>query len=963
MNAAECPDADAIRRFLRGESPDDEAEEVAWHLATCAGCGAAVPDCRSNAAPTHDWSQTPVVESAPPVGWPTTQLAADAHVPVGMLAPPRDPGEIGRLGDYRVLRVLGSGGMGVVLLAEDTRLNRRAALKVMGPAAAAVAQSRERFLREARATAAVKHDHVVTIYQVAEERGVPYLAMELLEGETLGERLHREPILPAAEVARIGREIAHGLDAAHRRGLLHRDIKPANVWLEGEAHRVKILDFGLARALGEDAHLTREGAIVGTPAFMAPEQGRGGPVDHRADLFSLGVVLYRAATGRMPFQGGDTVSTLLSVATDEPSTPREINPMIPAALSDLILRLLEKRANHRPESAAEVARALGALEVEASSAPTANPWTDINAPGAATKVDAPTVGTTRRELPPRPSRRVLVLGGVVLALIGAVTAYGLIPDRARNGTVIVELSDAEAEDRFRDGELDIFDADGRLLYALKSGETSKELPPGKYRVGLAGVDGLRLDPADFELEEGGTRTVRVTVEPKTPGRAVPAALTDEQRKALEWVLANGGAVDLDVGGTLQSITSAGRLPEGPVAVHTVSFSTKWLTEAALENLRPLPPIWHGLLLDQSGITDALLARLVIFPGVSTVTALSLRETPVTDTGLTYLWRVRLRHLDLRNCPGVTDAGLEQLAGCPPLAKVLLQQTKASPGGVRKLSAALPACTIESDHGTFGPAPLTAEERQALAWVQQVRGQTSVYRDGELSAVGPGDRLPEGPVRVYDIGLADLKGVNDSGIENLLAIRLSGGSFSGIGLHGTGITNAGLARLAASPGFSDLRAINLSNTAVTDEAVPHLKRFAALRYLGLERTGLTDAGVKELAGLRELVHLTLGSPLITDDGVSHLKHLKKLRRLTVAAPQVTDRCFEVVRELDELVFLSLNGSAVTDVGVARLRPGTKLGQLDVRNTRVTADGFERLTTLLPSCKVESDHGTFEPPPKQ
>jgi hypothetical protein len=149
MNAAECPDADTIRRFLRGESPDDEAEEVAWHLATCTGCGAAVPDCRSNAAPTHDRSHTPVVDSAAPVGQPTTQFAADAEVPVGLLAPARDPGEIGRLGDYRVLRVLGSGGMGVVLLAEDTRLNRRAALKVMGPAVAAVAQSRERFLREA----------------------------------------------------------------------------------------------------------------------------------------------------------------------------------------------------------------------------------------------------------------------------------------------------------------------------------------------------------------------------------------------------------------------------------------------------------------------------------------------------------------------------------------------------------------------------------------------------------------------------------------------------------------------------------------------------------------------------------------------------------------------------------------------------------------------------------------------
>src|SRR5437764_5748351 len=163
----------------------------------------------------------------------------------------------------------------------------------MRPALASGKAARQRFLREARAAAAVKHDHIVTIYAVGEDRGVPFLAMEFLEGEPLDARLEREKNLPMAEVLRIAREISEGLAGAHDKGLIHRDIKPANVWLEGQWGRVKILDFGLARAAREHAQLTQTGAILGTPAYMAPEQARGETVDARCDLFSLGCVLYR----------------------------------------------------------------------------------------------------------------------------------------------------------------------------------------------------------------------------------------------------------------------------------------------------------------------------------------------------------------------------------------------------------------------------------------------------------------------------------------------------------------------------------------------------------------------------------------------------------------------------------------------------------------------------------------------
>jgi serine/threonine protein kinase len=280
------------------------------------------------------------------------------------LAPAKTPDEIGRLGPYRVLRVLGAGGMGVVFEAEDPKLKRKVALKAMLPALAASETARKRFLREAQTAAALEHDHIVPIFQVDEDRGVPYIAMPFLKGEPLDKRLKGTNPLPIAEVLRIGREAAKGLRAAHAAGLVHRDIKPANLWLEGEEDRVKILDFGLARAAADGAQLTQQGVIIGTPAYMAPEQAAGKTVDSRCDLFSLGCVLYRMSTGQQPFKGPDMVSTLMAVATHEPVPPVELCPELPQAFSDLVMELLAKEPEERPESAKVVADALREIEDE-----------------------------------------------------------------------------------------------------------------------------------------------------------------------------------------------------------------------------------------------------------------------------------------------------------------------------------------------------------------------------------------------------------------------------------------------------------------------------------------------------------------------------------------------------------------------------------------------------------------------
>jgi hypothetical protein len=303
----------------------------------------------------------------PAAGAPADKPGADPEL-TAFLAPPQVPDELGRLGLYRILGVLGSGGMGIVFRAEDSLLQRPVALKVLRPALAASAVNRQRFLREARA-AAIEHDYIVTIYQTGEDRGLPFLAMQLLQGETLEARLRREPRLPVREVLRIGREAAEGLAVAHERGVVHRDIKPGNLWLEADRHRVKLLDFGLARAVCDDAHLTQTGAVLGSPGYVAPEQVRGGTADPRSDLFSLGCVLYRACTGELPFQGADTLARLAALAVDTPRPVHELNPAVPPALAGLVMRLLAKDPAARPPSARAVVEALQAIEREGRDAP------------------------------------------------------------------------------------------------------------------------------------------------------------------------------------------------------------------------------------------------------------------------------------------------------------------------------------------------------------------------------------------------------------------------------------------------------------------------------------------------------------------------------------------------------------------------------------------------------------------
>jgi serine/threonine protein kinase len=363
-------------------------------------------------------AETPATFATDASGVTVGRPIADREGYASILAPAEALDEIGRLGHYRILQLLGQGGMGFVFRAEDAKLRREVAIKVMRPENARSTVARQRFEREALAAAALKNDHVISLYSVEELRGALCIVMPLLHGETLHQRMEREKSLPPTEVIRIGREVAEGLAAAHEVGLIHRDIKPANLWLEAPNGRVKILDFGLARRFDHSDLITSTGEILGSPAYMAPEQAAAGEsIDNRADLFSLGCVLYQAATGRKPFPGNDVMGILNALANHVPRPAASVNPAVPESLSRLIGRLLEKKPERRPGSAREVAEAFAALPDPAAAPCAESPPVDATHHDSATLVDrtrgALNVGRARR----RQTLLIIAVAILVLAIV------------------------------------------------------------------------------------------------------------------------------------------------------------------------------------------------------------------------------------------------------------------------------------------------------------------------------------------------------------------------------------------------------------------------------------------------------------------------------------------------------------------------------------------------------------------
>jgi serine/threonine protein kinase/tetratricopeptide (TPR) repeat protein len=265
------------------------------------------------------------------------------------------------LGRYVIEQKIGAGGMGEVYRAQDTRLERTVAIKMLPHEAAADNSIRRRFLNEARTASALNHPNIVAIHDICTEKNVDFIVMEYIDGLTLENLIAKETVSPD-QLAELGSQVALALGAAHAAGIVHRDIKPTNIMVT-KAQQVKVLDFGIAKVQrGElDTQLTHEGQIIGTIAYMSPEQTRGEDTDHRSDVFSFGCVLYEAATGRKPFQAASALGLMHEIATTDPEPPSVHRPELQPEFVRLVMRCLAKDRRHRPESAIELATELKSL--------------------------------------------------------------------------------------------------------------------------------------------------------------------------------------------------------------------------------------------------------------------------------------------------------------------------------------------------------------------------------------------------------------------------------------------------------------------------------------------------------------------------------------------------------------------------------------------------------------------------
>jgi Leucine-rich repeat (LRR) protein len=917
---------------------------------------------------------------------------ADGEAPLTFLQPATRPDSLGRIGHYEVLEVLGKGGFGIVFRAFDEQLQRVVAVKVLAPALAATSPARKRFLREARSSAKVRHENVVQVYAV-EEQPLPYLVMEFIPGETLQQRLDRIGPLEVPEVVQLGRQIAVGLAAAHRTGLIHRDIKPGNILIEAGPHpHVKITDFGLARA-ADDASVSQSGIIAGTPMYMAPEQASADPLDHRADLFSLGSVLYAMCTGRPPFRAPTTLAVLKRVAEDTPRPIREIIPEVPQWLCDLIAKLHAKKPEDRFGSAQEVADLLRQYLAQTQAPAPVKAPPQVAAPAAVQKTPPPQETTDAAPALRRPrwrSRR-WAAAAVVLALLGALgftEATGVTDVRGAvirlfspQGTLVVEVDDPEVSVKI----------DGSELVITGAGAKEIRLKPGRYTV-EASKDGKIVSRELVTITKSGKQVVRVSQEPATVQKTA-AEKKDPDRCAAEYLLSIGGKVWVNGGpafhegpgflgepgkeiktaadlpgepfrltgiglGDNQQVTDAGlavlrncknltllELTGTPVTdagvTHIPNCRELWLqrtplfTDAALAHLKECKGLGELHLVRLPKVTDAGLAHL---KHCQTLTFLNLDSTPVTDAGLVQLKDCKnLTWLGLHNNERITDAGLADLAGLDKLTFLNLDNTKVTAKGVEALAKVLPKCKIEWDGGVIEPKASLDPDRRAAEYVLSIGGMIKV--DGDDREIRVTADLPRGAIALTLVNLTMNKQVTDTGLAGFKDCK----NLTWVSLYMCGqITDAGMAHFKDSKGLKELY---LEGVRLTDAGLAVFKDCKNLTQLQLGNTQVTDDGLAYLKDCKNLMGIQLLNQPVTDAGLAHLKDCKRLTYLDLRATRVTDAGLAYFKDCKDLTRLSLSGTSITNAGSAVFKDCKKLTLVFLDHTSITDAGV----SVFKDCK--------------
>lgn len=923
--------------------------------------------------------------------------------------PPAEPGEIGTLGPYRIIKKLGQGGMGAVYLALNTRLNRKLALKIMLPRYAANAAAKERFLREAQTSAQLSHDHIVTVYDADERGGMPFIAMQFLQGYPLDLYLRKKGNPSIPQILHIAKDTAIGLAAAHRVGLVHRDIKPANLWLEAPKGRVKIVDFGLAKPVDADTELTKTGAVVGTPAYMSPEQARGLKVDHRTDLFSLGAVLYRLCTGRIPFDGPNTMAVLMALASEEPAPVAQLNPQVTEPLATLIHQLLAKNPNQRPQSADEVAQRIQ-LMIEGWSNPAglhagmstssaaqytpleivadaeSNPFEALHETAGNSATESQMSSKVMRPKPAGKSPWLAAMAAVLL--VGIVLSAIFIMKRKDGGSTRTDASEGSTAGGDNKDKTFAKPVDDReaAKFAISLGGTVKnlsddrwlakeaEVPKERFKLSAVGLNGnQKVTDAGLAMFKD-CKNFREIHLGKTA--VTDAGLANFKDAKYITVLILNGLPLTDAG--LANFKGSTDL------VQLNLDGCSQITDQGVANFQACKYL-KELNLNDTRVTDEGLAA---FQECDVLVSLHLRQTLITDASLA---RLKVHHnLANLNIEGtaVTDEGIAALKDYKKLVNIDLRKTKVTPGGIEDLHKVLWQSKILHDGGIIEP---TDWDRVAAASVLAAGGFVSINNETREFRVATD--LPKVHFNLTRINL-DKTEATDALLANLKELK----NLAELRLNRTGITNAGLAHLKDA---KTLKIVSLDDTQVTDAGLAHLKECKSLTLLSLAGTQVTnkglaqfkscktfhhinlfntqvsDAGLENFKGCKSLTYLALGKTAVTGAGLAVFKESKlltnlyleetrvgdaaleafkgcqKLVHLNVAKTQMTDVGLAHFKDCKNLTDLWLNGTSVSDEGIGQFKNCTSLKLLDLRNTQVSMPQIEKLKAALPQCTIVYD----------
>ena len=809
---------------------------------------------------------------------------------------------LGIIPGYEIKDVLGQGGMGIVFRAEQPKLKRTVAIKMMKREFAAKTATRKRFLKEAQAAASINNPHSVTIHAVGVHK-VPYFVMECIEGQSLEKKLEQEGTLGELEVLRIASQIAKGLAATHEQGLVHRDVKPANILLENGVERAKLVDFGVVCAL-EEARMTVEGELVGTVAYMSPEQTQSRNIDYRSDLFSLGSVIYTMCTGHSPFRSKNVLAAANRINNDSPRPIEQSNSEISQDLRSIIFRLLEKNPENRYQSANEVADDLLKLM-------------QIRDP-----VNPPQQNPSEASPKKFPRIWYLIACLSIFAFLGAGELTGktkVIPTVIKlvkgEATLVVEVNDPNIG----------ISLNGEEIVLSGIGPHQIRITPGKYHL-QARKDGRPIYSEMITLSRNGHKQVSIGWEPigsdivdKPPiseGKQVNENTGTEhhQDKPIGTVMLQGVSNFRDIA-SLADLKQFEK--DNVVSIKITSGLT--LTDVDMKDFENLSGL-ENLDFPEGNVTGEGLRSLKSLTSLKT---LSIRGMQWTDETIQHLAPLEnLEYLTLTG-PALTEKGFRHLSGLTNL------QTLALPGQIRVTDEMVQhlAPLVKMTHLQI-TGPVTNEGIRSLQGMKKL----VAFTGSDLAITDGTDVFVSMPLVVWRVSGSS---INDEGLRKLCECR----SIVQLGLRNCpNITDAGVQAIQELSHLTelfltdvnitdesvkhfvvhDLKSLNLSGTRITDASMPAIARHTNLQHLELMSTSISDAGLTHLSDLKALDALRLNHTGIGDSGVRHLGSLSLLRGLDLQGTKITDTSLEMLSEMKSLKQLLVGGTNVSDEGVAAFR---------------------------------------------